>query len=66
MSHEDPAFAARAVPAPHPYAGLTPDRVLDALDGWLKRQPAVSSVRWHRKEDWMAEDTSSPAERPVG
>src|SRR5689334_22108389 len=33
MSREDPAFAAAAPPAPHPYAGLTPDRVLDALDG---------------------------------
>jgi Ser/Thr protein kinase RdoA (MazF antagonist) len=33
MSREDPAFAAPGVPGPHPYAGLTPDRVLDALDG---------------------------------
>jgi Ser/Thr protein kinase RdoA (MazF antagonist) len=33
MSREDPAFAAPVAPGPHPYAALTPDRVLDALDG---------------------------------
>jgi len=41
-------------------------RLLGALDGWLKSEPRLSDFRWHRKEDWLAQDTSRPAESPLG
>ena len=40
-------------------------QLLQTLDGWLKSQPRLREVRWHRKEKWLFEDTSDPAEVPV-
>jgi hypothetical protein len=40
-------------------------RLLSALDHWLKAQPELADVRWYRKEQWIAEDTSDPSEVPV-
>jgi hypothetical protein len=39
-------------------------RLLGALDDWLKSQPRLSHVHWHRKEDWLAENTSRAAKAP--
>lgn len=39
-------------------------RLLGALDGWLKSEPRLSDFRWHRKEDWLAQDTSRAAKVP--
>jgi len=41
-------------------------QVLLTLDDWLKAHPKLSDVRWFRKEQWIAEDTSDPGEVPVG
>jgi hypothetical protein len=40
-------------------------RVLTALDNWLHREPKISRIAWHRKEKWIAEDTSDPSDRPI-
>lgn len=40
-------------------------RLLVALDGWLKSQPKLSEVAWHRKEQWFADDSSSAASTPL-
>jgi hypothetical protein len=40
-------------------------QVLLALDDGLKAHPKLSDVRWYRKEQWIAEDTSDPGETPV-
>lgn len=40
-------------------------RLLAALDEWLKADPKISNVRWHRKERWIAEDTSDPSDFPI-
>jgi hypothetical protein len=39
-------------------------QLLAALDDWLKSQPSLSRIRWHRKEKWLAEDTSDPSPVP--
>jgi hypothetical protein len=39
--------------------------VLRALHNWLKREPRISAVTWHRKEKWIAEDTSDPSDGPI-
>lgn len=39
-------------------------RLLAALGHWLKRQPELRDVQWHRKEKWMAEDTSDASDAP--
>jgi hypothetical protein len=39
--------------------------LLTALDGWLKSQPLLSSVRWYRKEKWIAEDLSDAGSQPL-
>ncbi len=39
-------------------------RLLGALDDWLKSQSWLSHVRWHRKEDWLAENTSRAEKAP--
>jgi len=39
-------------------------RLLSALDRRLKAHPKLTGVRWHRKEKWIAEDTSDPSETP--
>lgn len=39
-------------------------QLLSALDGWLKAQPKLPAVKWHRKEKWIAEDRSDPCEEP--
>jgi hypothetical protein len=39
--------------------------LLTTLDGWLKSQPLLSNVRWHRKEKWIAEDLSDAAGQPL-
>ncbi|NQT12878.1 MAG: hypothetical protein HQ582_09015 [Planctomycetes bacterium] len=39
-------------------------RLLSALDRWLKSQPKLTGVKWHRKEKWIAEDTSDPRDEP--
>ncbi|MFH1267936.1 MAG: hypothetical protein ABIK89_19635 [Planctomycetota bacterium] len=39
-------------------------RLLSALDRWLGAQPQLTGVRWHRKEKWIAEDTSDPSDTP--
>jgi hypothetical protein len=39
-------------------------RLLAALDRWLKGQPDLRDVQWHRREKWMAEDTSDPSDAP--
>jgi hypothetical protein len=38
--------------------------LLGALDDWLKSHPRLSDFRWHRKEDWLVQDTSRAAEVP--
>jgi hypothetical protein len=40
-------------------------RVLTALDNWLKHERKISRVAWHRKEKWIAEDTSDPGDGPI-
>jgi hypothetical protein len=40
-------------------------RLLTTLDAWLQSHPKLSHVRWHRKEDWLIENTSAAAEGPV-
>ena len=40
-------------------------RLLATLDEWLKRNPRLSDVRWLRKQDWFAENTSNAADRPM-
>lgn len=40
-------------------------QLLGTIDDWLKSQPAISVVRWHRKEKWLYEDTSDPNGKPV-
>ncbi len=40
-------------------------RLLAALDGWLKDQPTLSRIGWHRKENWLMEDTTDPAPGPI-
>lgn len=39
-------------------------RLLTTLDGWLKRQPTISQVRWYRKEAWISGDTTAPSPLP--
>ncbi len=39
-------------------------RLLSALDRWLKSQPKLTEIKWHRKEKWIAEDTSDPSDEP--
>jgi hypothetical protein len=39
--------------------------LLMAVDRLLRAQPMLGGVRWHRKEDWVAEDTTDPADSPV-
>lgn len=39
-------------------------RVLTAIDGWLRAQPNIRGIGWHRKERWMREDPTDPAEKP--
>lgn len=41
-------------------------RLLLALDRCLQNDSRLSSIRWYRREDWLAEDTSRPAQSPVG
>ena len=40
-------------------------QLLTSLDRWLHAQPDLRSVRWHRKENWLAEDVSTPASGPM-
>jgi len=40
-------------------------RLLAALDARLRAHPGLGPVRWHRKERWLAEDTSDPGDGPV-
>jgi hypothetical protein len=40
-------------------------RLLWALDEWLKAHPGVSNIRWYRKEDWLAQDTTNPSPVPI-
>ncbi len=47
-----------------PHDGPELRRLLSAIDDWLKSQPAVSGIRWYRKEKWIAEDTSDPSPMP--
>ena len=39
--------------------------LLLALDDCLKAHPKLSGIRWYRKEQWIAEDTSDSGETPV-
>ena len=39
--------------------------LLSALDTNLKSHPSLTAVTWHRKERWIAEDTTKPAKTPV-
>jgi len=40
-------------------------RLLATLDTWLQSQPTLNHVRWHRKEDWLMENTAAAAEGPL-
>ena len=40
-------------------------RLLGALHDRLRSHPALSGLRWYRKELWMAEDTSDPGDGPI-
>ena len=40
-------------------------QLLTAIDGWLKKQPRLSDIGWHRKQDWLVESTTDPAPVPV-
>lgn len=40
-------------------------RLLVTLDQWLKSQPTLSAVAWHRKERWFADDSSSASSVPL-
>jgi hypothetical protein len=39
--------------------------LLAAIDAWLKRQPNIFDIAWHRKEDWLTEELGSPADAPI-
>lgn len=41
-------------------------QLLRSLDEWLKSHPKLSGVQWHRKEKWLFEDASDPADSPIG
>ncbi|MHC4402429.1 MAG: hypothetical protein ACYTG0_22420 [Planctomycetota bacterium] len=47
-----------------PVDGPALRRLLSAVDRWLKAHPKLTEIRWHRKERWIAEDTSDPSSRP--
>jgi hypothetical protein len=49
--------------APRDSAALR--RLLVVLDGWLKSQPKLSAIAWYRKQDWLTEDFSDAADRPL-
>lgn len=49
--------------SPHDSSELR--RLLSALDDWLKSQPAIANIRWYRKEDWLAENTTDPSPSPI-
>lgn len=49
--------------APHDSPELR--QLLTALDEWLKTHPAISCVRWYRKEAWIAGDTTEPSPLPI-
>jgi len=40
-------------------------RLLVALDRSLRGDGRLSAVRWYRKQDWLAEDTTKPADAPL-
>ena len=40
-------------------------QLLTALDRWLQNNPQLTKVQWHRKEHWLAEDTTNPANTPL-
>lgn len=40
-------------------------RLLVVLHEWLQSHPKLADVRWHRKEKWLFEDASDPAEGPL-
>lgn len=40
-------------------------RLLTALDRCLRADPRLSALRWYRKEQWLAEDTTSPSDTPI-
>ncbi len=40
-------------------------RLLLSLHDWLKSHPKLTGVQWHRKEKWLFEDPSDPAETPI-
>jgi hypothetical protein len=49
-----------------PPDGLALRRLLGVLHEWLQSHPKLADVRWHRKEKWLIEDASDPAEGPLG
>jgi hypothetical protein len=40
-------------------------RLLSLLNDWLHAHPKLSDIRWYRKEEWLAEDTSDPGDGPL-
>jgi len=40
-------------------------RLLSDLHEWLRSHPKLADVRWHRKEKWLFDDPSDPAETPM-
>lgn len=39
-------------------------RLLSSLDRWLRSQPSLSDIAWHRKEQWLEGDASDAAPEP--
>jgi hypothetical protein len=39
--------------------------LLTALDGWIKGHAGLGNVAWYRKQDWLHEDLSQPADAPI-
>lgn len=40
-------------------------QLLSLLNDWLHAHPKLSDVRWYRKEQWLAEDTSDASDGPL-
>lgn len=40
-------------------------RLLSSLDEWIRSHPKLSGLEWHRKERWLFEDASDPADAPI-
>ena len=40
-------------------------QLLTAIDAWLSAERGLSQIAWHRKQDWLTENTTDPAPGPI-